>query len=180
VSGPAGALRATKFVPDEFVEPKAPDDGYGRQNWLINGLGWDDITEYPELGTVDIWRFINDSGAVHPMHMHLVFFQVLDRQEFMNGDDDEIIPVGEPVPPPAWEAGWNDTSLVNPGEMLRVIARFEDYAGRYAYHCHILEHEDHEMMRQFQTIVPGCTVTGEEGPFCDGVDDDCDGVVDEG
>jgi len=164
----------------DFILAKAPDDGCGRQNWLINGLGWDDITEYPELGTVEIWRFINDSGAAHPMHMHLVFFQVLDRQEFMIGDGEEIIPVGDPVPPPAWEAGWKDTAMVNPGEMLRVIARFEDYAGRYAYHCHILEHEDHEMMRQFQTIVPGCTVTGEEGPFCDGVDDDCDGVVDEG
>ncbi len=164
----------------DFLLSKAADDGCGRQNWLINGLGWDDITEYPELGTVEIWRFINDSGAAHPMHLHLVFFQVLERQEFTIGAGDEIIPVGDPVPPPEWERGWKDTAMVYPGEMLRVIARFEDYAGRYAYHCHILEHEDHEMMRQFQTIVPGCAVTGEEGVFCDGVDNDCDGMIDEG
>lgn len=166
-------------VERDFVLSKGSDDGCGRQNWLINGLGWDDITEFPELGTVEIWRFINDSGVSHPMHLHLVFFQVLDRQPFTVGAGGEIVPTGDPVPPPAWEAGWKDTAMVHPGEMLRVITRFEDYAGKYAYHCHILEHEDHEMMRQFQTVVPGCTVTGDEGPLCDGLDNDCNGLVDE-
>jgi len=163
----------------DFVLSKAADDGCGRQNWLINGLGWDDITEYPELDTVEIWRFINDSGVSHPMHMHLVFFQVLERQGFTVGAGGEIIPVGDPSPSQAHESGWKDTVMVHPGEMVRVIMRFEDYAGRYAYHCHILEHEDHEMMRQFQTIVPGCTVTGDDETFCDGIDNDCDGLIDE-
>src|SRR6185503_18685968 len=63
-----------------------------------------------------------------------------------------IVPTGPPVPPAPSEAGWKDTAPVNPGEMLRVIARFDDYAGLYAYHCHMLEHEDHEMMRQFRTV----------------------------
>jgi spore coat protein A len=163
----------------DFVLRKAADDGCGRQNWLINGLGWHDITEYPELGTVETWRFVNDSGASHPMHMHLVFFQLLDRQAFTKGAGGEIIPLGDPQPPAPWEAGWKDTVMVHPGELARVIVRFEDYAGKYAYHCHILEHEDHEMMRQFQTIVPGCEVTGDDGPVCDGIDNDCDGLVDE-
>jgi spore coat protein A len=163
----------------DFMLRKASDDGCGRQNWLINGLGWDDITEYPELGTVEIWRFINDSGVAHPMHMHLVMFQILNRQDFTIGSGGEIIPEGVPQPPAPWEAGWKDTAMVNPGEMVRVIARFEDYPGKFAYHCHILEHEDHEMMRQFQTIVPGCTVTGDDESFCDGIDNDCDGLVDE-
>ena len=52
------------------------------------------------------------------------------------------------------KTGWKDTVPVDPNETLRVICRFEDYTGRYAYHCHILEHEDHEMMRQFQTVEP--------------------------
>jgi spore coat protein A len=163
----------------DFVLRKAADEGCGRQNWLINGLGWHDITEYPELGTVETWRFINDSGVSHPMHMHLVFFQLLDPQDFIKGAGGEIIPIGERQPPAPWEAGWKDTVMVQPGQLVRVIARFEDYAGKYAYHCHILEHEDHEMMRQFQTILSGCTVTGDDESFCDGIDNDCDGLVDE-
>lgn len=123
----------------------------GGQNWTINGLHWGDVTEFPVLGTTEIWRFINHSETVHPMHLHLVQFQVLDRQAFvMQGDT--IALVGSPIPPPPYEAGWKDTAPVNPSEVLRVIARFEGFTGRYAYHCHILEHEDHEMMRQFQVV----------------------------
>jgi spore coat protein A len=76
--------------------------------WMINGLGFDDITEFPRLDTIEVWRFINHSGVMHPMHMHLIFFQVLDRQPFtiVGG---EIVPSGPPVPPPPEEAGWKDT-----------------------------------------------------------------------
>ena len=119
--------------------------------WTINGLGWDDITEFPYLGDTEVWSFVNRSGIAHPMHMHLVFFQVLDRQDFtiVSG---QIVPTGSPIPPPAHEMGWKDTVQVYPNQITRVIARFTDYEGLYAYHCHILEHEDHEMMRQFKTI----------------------------
>jgi spore coat protein A len=127
-------------------------DGCGRSVWQINQLGWDDITEYPELGTVEIWRFINDSGVSHPMHMHLVQFQILDRDTFTKDGNGNIVPGGHPQPPPAEENGWKDTAMVAPGEILRVIMRFEGFKGRYPYHCHILEHEDHEMMRQFETV----------------------------
>ena len=133
--------------------------------WLINGLHWNDITEYPELGTTEVWNFINRSGISHPMHMHLVMFQILDRQAFELVDD-QIVPVGDSVPPAASEAGWKDTVLVNPNEMVRVIAHFEGHTGKYAYHCHILEHEDHEMMRQFQTVDCGQGVL-EPSEECD-------------
>src|SRR4030095_6518910 len=130
-------------------------DGCGRQMWEINSLHFDDITEYPELGTVEIWRYINDSGVSHPMHMHLVMFQILDRDGFTKGPNGEIIPNGSPQAPPAEESGWKDTAMVAPNQILRVIARFDTYKGKYPYHCHILEHEEHEMMRQFQTISCG-------------------------
>jgi spore coat protein A len=117
--------------------------------WLINGLTWHDITERMEMGDTEIWSFANPSGMMHPMHMHLVFFQVLDRQP--NGVNDPLAPTFPPAPE---ESGWKDTVKVNPGEVVRVIARFDDYTGLYPYHCHILEHEDHEMMRQFQVLTP--------------------------
>ena len=146
---------ATAVLTRDFRLKRTGDDGCGRQPWTINDLGWLDITEYPELGTVEIWRFINDSGVSHPMHMHLVAFQVLDRDGFTKGPNGEIIPNGNPQAPPAEENGWKDTALVGPNQILRVIARFEDYKGKYAYHCHILEHEEHEMMRQFETVACG-------------------------
>jgi cysteine-rich repeat protein len=118
------------------------------------GSAWNDITEYPELDTVEVWRFINRSGMTHPMHLHQKEFQVLDRQDFTIVDD-EIVPTGSPSPPAPEEAGPKDTIQVHPLEMVRIIKRFEDYTGRFAYHCHILEHEDQEMMRQFQTIQCG-------------------------
>ncbi len=120
-------------------------------NGPVLGSRWDDITEFPQLGSTEVWSFANRSGITHPMHMHLVMFQVLDRQAFDNVAG-LIVPIGSPVPPPAHEAGWKDTVQVGPNEIVRVIARFDDYTGRFAYHCHILEHEDHEMMREFQVV----------------------------
>ncbi|MHC4413948.1 MAG: multicopper oxidase domain-containing protein [Planctomycetota bacterium] len=137
----------------DFILRRETDPCSGTR-WLINGLGWEDITERTRLDTIEIWEFINRSGMVHPMHMHLVFVQVLDRQAFVVIDD-EIVPIGDPIPPDPNEAGWKDTVRANPQEITRVIALFEDYTGLYPYHCHILEHEDHEMMRQFQSL-PAC------------------------
>jgi spore coat protein A len=151
------------------------DDGCGRQNWLINDLGFDSITEFPELGTVEIWRFINDSGVAHPMHLHLVMFQILDRDGFTKGPNGEIIPNGSPQPPAAEEDGWKDTAMVAPNEILRVIARFDGYKGLYPYHCHILEHEDHEMMRQFQTVRCGDAALDPTEECDDGGPDGLDG-----
>jgi hypothetical protein len=119
--------------------------------WLINGLHWDDITEYPRFDTIEVWSFINRSSMVHPMHMHLVHFQVLDRQDFIVVDG-EVIPIGERMPPEPNEAGPKDTVAAYPDQITRVIARFDGWLGKYPYHCHIIEHEDHEMMRQFEVV----------------------------
>ncbi len=145
----------------DFTLARSPAPGpCGGTYWTINGKGWDEITEFPVRGTTEIWRFLNHSETTHPMHMHLVAFQILDRQNFeMQGDS--IVLIGNPVPAEPYEAGWKDTAPVNPNEAVRVIARFEDYTGRYAYHCHIIEHEDHEMMRQFEVVEP---VTSAEEP----------------
>lgn len=141
----ADAVVTRDFELRKMSEPCAGSE------WRINDLGWDDITEQPVLGTTEIWRFINRSGMMHPMHVHLVFFQVLDRQPFTIVDD-VVVPTGTPTGPGPTEQGWKDTVQVAPYEMVRVIARFEDYTGLFAYHCHILEHEDHEMMRQFRAV----------------------------
>ena len=154
------ALRPVPAIPEssavvtrDLILDKQSDPCAGSE-WLINGLHWDDITEYPVRGTTEIWRFVNDSGVMHPMHMHLVFFQVLDRTPIQVVGDSVVV-VGPAVPVSPEEAGWKDTAPVGPNEMLRVITTFEDYLGKYAYHCHILEHEDHEMMRQFEVVASG-------------------------
>jgi spore coat protein A, manganese oxidase len=135
----------------QFMLRKSNDTCTGSK-WLINGLGWQEITEYPKLNSTEIWSFVNDSGVMHPMHVHLVLFQVLDRQP-VDIIGDQVIPTGPAVLPPANERGWKDTVQCPPKELTRVIMRFEGFTGRYPYHCHILEHEDHEMMRQFKVIL---------------------------
>jgi spore coat protein A len=136
----------------EFVLRKGSDACTGAK-WLINDLQWDDITEFPVLGTTEVWSFINRSGVAHPMHLHLVLMQILDRQPFIVTND-TIVTTGPRVALPANEAGWKDTVRANPSEIIRVIARFDGFPGRYPYHCHIIEHEDHEMMRQFEVVSP--------------------------
>lgn len=120
--------------------------------WTINDLLWDDITEYPRHGTTEVWSWVNRSGVVHPMHMHLEPQQLLDRQDFeiVNG---EIVPSGPRVPPQPYEVGWKDTFQAMPNQITRVIMYFNSYTGKYPYHCHVLEHEDHEMMRQFVVVL---------------------------
>jgi spore coat protein A len=114
----------------------------------------DPVTITPTLNTTEVWRFINTTGDTHPMHLHLVQFQVLDRQNFDVGrylDTGELRFLGNRRAPDANEMGWKDTVRVNPGEVVRIIANF-DHLGTYPVHCHILEHEENEMMRPFQVV----------------------------
>jgi spore coat protein A len=123
---------------------------------LINNKHWHEpTTEFPKLNTTEIWEFVNQTEDTHPMHIHLVRFQILDRRTF---DQFELMtnkkirfsgPVQAPAPN---EMGWKDTVLCPSGQVTRVIVRFEGYTGKYLYHCHILEHEANDMMRPFEVI----------------------------
>jgi spore coat protein A len=139
------------------IDPNAPADG----TFL-----WDDsITENPGLNDTEVWEVHNATVDAHPIHLHLVKFQILDRQKYtadvvpkINTDHDgnqtqggalrNVKYKGQPKRPGAYEAGWKDTAIMYPGEVTRIIAMF-DKSGRYVWHCHILSHEDHEMMRPF-------------------------------
>jgi spore coat protein A, manganese oxidase len=104
-------------------------------------LDFDDpLTEQPALGATEIWELHNFTEDAHPIHLHLVQFMVVDRRTMDGG------PAHGPEPA---ENGFKDTVIAYPGQITRVKARF-DRSGRYTWHCHILEHEDNEMMRPFQ------------------------------
>lgn len=111
------------------------------------------ITENPMTGSVEEWEIYNTTPDAHPIHLHLVHFQVINTQKFNvrkyePGDESSLQLLGQPRPPGPENAGWKDTYIVQPGEVARVKALF-DKEGLYVWHCHILSHEDHNMMRPF-------------------------------
>ena len=123
---------------------------------LLNRTRWmSPVTENPTLGSTEIWSLVNGTEDSHPIHLHLVRFQVLDRRNFyvMNYlRKRELKFTGPSVPPDANEMGWKDTVRAEAGMVTRIIVRFDGYVGRYVWHCHILEHEDNEMMRPFEVV----------------------------
>jgi spore coat protein A len=125
---------------------------------LLDGKHWNDpVSERPVLGTTEIWELLNLTEDPHPIHLHLVRFRILDRRP-IDVDaqiyDRKVVYIGDAVPPEANEAGWKDTVRATPGASTRIIVKFEGYAGRYVWHCHILEHEDNEMMRPYEVVAP--------------------------
>jgi len=120
---------------------------------LLNGAHWDmPVTETPVLNSTEIWSFINLTDDSHPIHLHMVRFQMLDRRPFdvavyqLTG---KIVFTGPANTLTASEMGWKDIARVDPFTVTRIIVKFEGYAGRYVWHCHMLEHEDNEMMRPY-------------------------------
>jgi spore coat protein A, manganese oxidase len=109
----------------------------GQVVWAINGEVFDPsrISARPKLGATEIWEFATDLH--HPVHLHLVHFKVLSRDG------------RRPLPK---DAGWKDTVDVPPGQVVRVISRFDGYRGKYVFHCHNLEHEDMMMMANFGVV----------------------------
>ncbi len=123
---------------------------------LLNNTPWHaPITEKPVLNSVEIWNLMNMTDDAHPIHLHLVRFQILDRRRFdafAYQNQNVLRYTGEATPPEPCEAGWKDTVRADPAMVTRIIIPFEGFAGRYVWHCHILEHEDNEMMRPYEVI----------------------------
>ncbi len=140
---------------------------------LLPGMFSDPVRYLARDGDVEIWKIINISPDTHPVHIHLIQFKLLSRESYsdtarvpdLGGYETHIRnPKGRPKKLDAVETGWKDTIRVNPAELTTIAVPFRDYApgdtapksgtnigmtGRYVYHCHILEHEDHEMMRPY-------------------------------
>jgi len=124
---------------------------------------WEDpVTENPAVGSTEVWEFVNTTGDAHPMHVHEVAFEVVDREGLVHDaedPDDIVVPFqldGVVTPPEPWETGRKDTVIAYPGQVTRVRATFAT-AGQFVWHCHIVEHEDNEMMRPYRIgpVQPG-------------------------
>jgi spore coat protein A, manganese oxidase len=156
---------ATRYITLNEIDPD-------ESTWFLNLNGvhfGEDPTETPKLGAVEDWVYINLTADTHPMHTHLVTFQVIGRTPFdveayeegnegANGVPGGIDPTpfatGPMLPPAPEERGFKDTVKANPGYFTTIRAKFDLPSGvtapqKYVYHCHIVEHEDNDMMRPF-------------------------------
>jgi FtsP/CotA-like multicopper oxidase with cupredoxin domain len=117
------------------------------------------VTENPSVGDTEVWEFYNTTADAHPIHIHEVLFEVVNRQQIFVEEEShrvQVVEGSEARPPEPWEAGWKDTVTAYPGEVTRVKMKFEQ-AGQYVWHCHIVSHEDNEMMRPYRIgpVQPG-------------------------
>ena len=114
----------------------------------------DEVSENPAVGATEVWEFFNFTADAHPMHVHEIAFEVVNRERLVLDEEAEepVQPVqltGDVRPPEAWESGVKDTVVAYPGEVTRIRAKF-DIPGQFVWHCHIVEHEDNEMMRPYR------------------------------
>jgi spore coat protein A len=149
---PADASVKTRFLTlNEYQIPNTR-----RMLMLLGESRWQEpVTEKPELGSVEIWELVNLTEDTHPIHLHLVRFQILERQGFdadLYGTHQKMKFTGPPEPPAPQDAGWKDTVRADPGHITRIIVKFDGYRGRYLWHCHLLEHAANEMMRPFEVV----------------------------
>jgi len=183
IDKPLNTNIAVSVLPAKYHSPIAPLVQNGPTRKLILGEFNDDLGRIePMLGTVDggamdfdepvteniklndteIWEIYNTTVDAHPIHLHLVKFQAISRQKFtattdpLTGKLTNIQLLGKPELSNVDEEGWLDTKVMFPGEVTRIIAKF-DRTGKYVWHCHILSHEDHDMMRPFIVIAPATT-----------------------
>jgi len=171
VTLPVSSKRAFFSLPTPRTRPKMDEttsittrdfilseglDVHGRSlGELINGKGYDaPVTEVVKLGSTEEWRFVNTTEYAHPVHLHMAQFQIRQRCGFdpVALRHGTLVFVGAPRLPAANEAGWKDTALVSPREVLTILVRFEGYTGRYVFQSTLLEHADKELMRPYEVV----------------------------
>jgi FtsP/CotA-like multicopper oxidase with cupredoxin domain len=148
VEGPVEALLGT--VGPDSIDPNIPEGVWVERKWV------EDVTENPAVGATEVWEMYNTTGDAHPMHIHEVAFEVVNREGLVLENDEVKEPIeldGNITLPEPWETGRKDTVIAYPGQVTRVKAQF-NRAGQYVWHCHIVEHEDNEMMRPFRIGPP--------------------------
>jgi spore coat protein A len=112
----------------------------------------DPVTENPALGATEVWEIYNTTADAHPMHIHEIAFEVVNREGLvLDGEEvkQPVEPDGNITVPEAWESGFKDTVIAYPGQVTRLRAQFNT-PGQFVWHCHIVEHEDNEMMRPYR------------------------------
>lgn len=143
------------FGSDDAVNPSSPKQftlSTRRMAHWINNLEWSGRSavelETVAANSVEIWEFINQSPMPHPMHLHGRSFRVTGR----SWDDDGLAAAWQTIEAGVIETGLRDTVLVWPGQRVQITVPFAEHLGYFLYHCHILEHEDSGMMRNFLVI----------------------------
>ncbi|MGH9476404.1 MAG: multicopper oxidase family protein [Terriglobales bacterium] len=147
----SAAVRTRQLCLREYDDPQGQP-----RLMLLDGKFWHDaVSEQPRLGETEIWEFVNPTDDTHPIHLHMVRFQILGRRYFDTSEYlvSERLRFTSPVETPgADEWGWKDTVRCYPGALTRIIVPFEGFAGRYLWHCHILEHAANQMMRPYEIL----------------------------
>jgi len=162
-------MRELVVADDDHTGPVVTvTDGEQTTRYRAVAAHFEDATVFfPVLGRDEVWQLINLTGDTHPIHVHLDPFQILSRRPIRyripdNGIEDRAITAAVTLERDPGdelghaiddnERGLKDTVRVNPQEITEIAVRFTTYSGRYMYHCHILEHEDRDMMRPFVTM----------------------------
>ena len=135
----------------------------------------DPVTENPAVGATEVWEFYNATADAHPMHIHEVAFEVVEPAGTSVNEEARSSSRSNsagPHPARVLENGLKDTVIAYPGQVTRLRLRFNN-PGQFVWHCHIVEHEDNEMMRPYrigpvQPGQPGCRwIAGLSAPGCE-------------
>jgi FtsP/CotA-like multicopper oxidase with cupredoxin domain len=137
-------------APAEALLGTVADGVWVEREWM------DAVTENPAVGATEMWELYNTTADAHPMHIHEITFEVVNREGLALDDGQVVTPIrldGNITAPEGWESGFKDTVIAYPGQVTRLRARFS-VPGQFVWHCHIVEHEDNEMMRPYRIGPP--------------------------